>query len=101
MQKASARIHTKHYNIKSLVVNYFFKKFYQKSKHHIHVLISKISTATVGPIYALCTLGVNQLENIWKKIFPESSRKQNLNLPGIGNYLHSTVLDVMSNLEMI
>ena len=42
------------------------------------------------------------MENIWKKI-SEISRKQNLNLLYISNFLHSIyiVLGIISNLEMI
>ena len=41
-------------------------------------------------------------KNIWKKT-PESSKKQNLNLPPAGNNSHSIyiALDVTNNLEMI
>ena len=43
------------------------------------------------------------LKNIHIKKFPESSKKQNLNLPSSGNYLHSIyiVLSIISKLEMI
>lgn len=48
--------------------------------------------------------GLNQpwMENTWKKI-PKSFRKQNMNLPHAGNYLHSVdiALGIMRNLEMI
>ena len=44
-----------------------------------------------------------QIENIWKKKIPESSKKQNLNFLHSSNYLHSIhiVLCIISNLEMI
>ena len=40
-------------------------------------------------------------KNIWKKT-PESSKKQNLNLPHAGNYLHSIyiILGIICNLEL-
>ena len=43
------------------------------------------------------------MENIRKIKNSESSKKQNLNLPHISNYLHSIyiVLGIISNLEMI
>ena len=48
--------------------------------------------------------GFNQsrMENIWKKI-PKISRKQNMDLPHAGNYLHSVyiALGIIRNLEMI
>ena len=42
----------------------------------------------------------------WKyseKLIPESSKKQNLNLPHAGNYVHSTYisLGILSHLEMV
>ena len=42
------------------------------------------------------------MEQNLKKIIPESSKKPNLNLPCMGNYLHSIhiVLGIMSNPEM-
>ena len=38
-----------------------------------------------------------------KNLIPETSKKQNLNLPGTDKYLHSiyTVLGIISNLQMI
>ena len=44
-----------------------------------------------------------RMENIQEKIIPESSKKQNLNLPQLGNYLHSIyiVLGTTSTLEVI
>ena len=54
---------------------------------------------------SLCIHGFNQLQvgNIRGKKFPESSKKQNLNLPCSSNYLCSLyiVLDILSNLKMI
>ena len=39
----------------------------------------------------------------WGEEIPESSKKQNLCLPPVGNHLHSiyTVLGIISNVEMI
>ena len=44
----------------------------------------------------------NMEQNLKKRI-PESSKKPNLNLPRIGNYLHSIciILGIMSSPEMI
>ena len=53
---------------------------------------------------ALCIHGFNQPRMGKKKnLIPETSKKQNLNLPGADNYLHSiyTVLGIISNLQMI
>ena len=59
---------------------------------------------------ALSILGfrIHRFNQLWvkntrEKKNPESSPKQNLNLPYAGNYLHSIyiVLGIISNLEMI
>ena len=64
-------------------------------------LLVSIET-TVGPPYPLGSASL-EMENTWGKKVPESSKKQNLNLPHTGIYLHSIYIisSIISNLEMI
>ena len=41
--------------------------------------------------FHICRFNQPQMENNQKKDFPESSKKQSLNLPCTGNYLHNIV----------
>ena len=65
----------------------------------------KTQSALFICICVFCICGFNQtlIENIQEKNILEGYKKQNLNLPGTGNYLPSIfiVLGIISNLEMI
>ena len=62
-------------------------------------------TQAVPHVHRFWICGFNQLqiENNWGNKIPEGSKKQNLNLPCSGSYLHSIyiVVGIISNLEMI
>ena len=69
-----------------------------------HIKPGEVQSAFHARRFWICAINQLQIESIWeKKKIPESPKKQNLNLPCSGNYLHSIyiVVGITGNLEMI
>lgn len=81
------------------------KIFYKHLSTHCSLRVEfRITFSSALCIHRFCIQGFNHLwiKNTWKK-FQKVPKKQNLNFPCTGHYLHSIyiVFSVISNLEMI